>query len=244
MPGEHARLAASNPRWGPCPGSIAAEQASGLPDLSSRAAEQGTLAHEVWAESIATLQSPEAFATNKPGVDEEMVRHIAGAYTVALELAADCDRIAVETQVDPGKAMGRDDLWGTADLILEHGSKLTVIDLKYGKYPVVPFDHQTGQPNRQLMIYALGAACGVLSAQHRVESFVLGIYQPRTSGPALTTHQIERDVMITFFRQLKLEAAATDDPDAPRVAGAHCTFCKAKMANICPEYAAATGRGA
>ena len=78
--------------------------------------------------------------------------------------------------VNPGKTFERVDLWGTSDIVIEHGNHLTVIDFKYGRWPVQP------KNNKQLMIYALGAAAQSLQ---RIESFSRGLFKRRPQGAAV-----------------------------------------------------------
>jgi hypothetical protein len=154
-----------------------------------------------------------------------MVQHVTSAWRLVAGMQAGCDRLSIEMKVDPGKVFNRDDLWGTSDIVIEHSSHLTVLDFKYGRWPVDPVN------SKQLQIYAIGAAAQSLK---RIESFTLGIIQPRTEGPPMKLWEIDRNGMTDFARQLAKAAEATDDPAAKRVPGDHCTFCKAKP--ICPEY--------
>lgn len=109
--------------------------------------------------------------------------------------------------------------------MIEHGNHLTVLDFKYGRWPVDPVN------SKQLQIYAVGAAAQSLQ---RIESFTLGIIQPRTAGPPLKLWQVDRVGMAGFAKQLSQAAEATDDPAAQRVTGDHCKFCKAR--SICPDH--------
>jgi hypothetical protein len=223
MPGEHARLSPSAAdRWFICPGAPNAEH--GLPDAPSPAASEGTTAHTLLETALGARQAP-ADCTDIPGVNPEMMQHVTAAWRLAAGMQAGCDRFAIEMKVDPGSVFNRDDLWGTSDIVIEHGNHLTVLDFKYGRWPVDPAN------SKQLQIYAIGAAAQSLQ---RIESFTLGIIQPRTAGPPLKLWQVDRDGMTDFARQLKAAAAATDDPEAQRIPGDHCKFCRAR--STCPEY--------
>jgi hypothetical protein len=85
--------------------------------------------------------------------------------------------------------------------------------------------------SKQLQIYAIGAAAQSLQ---RIESFTLGVIQPRTKGPPMKLWQVDRNYMADFARELSQAAVATDDPEAQRIPGDHCKFCKAR--NTCSEY--------
>jgi hypothetical protein len=222
MPDEHARLSPSAAdRWFACPGAPNAEH--GLPDTTSPAATEGTTAHALLEQSLGTRQPPAQLA-GMPGVDANMIQHVTTAWRLVAGMQASCDRIALELLTDAGTVIGRDDLYGTADIVIEHGNHITVLDFKYGRWPVHPAH------NKQLMIYALGAAAQALQ---RIESFTLGIIQPRTDGPPFTLWDIDRASLSRFGRELQASATATDDPAAPRKPGDHCRFCKARSA--CPQ---------
>ncbi len=221
MPGEHARLSPSGAdRWFACPGAPDAE--AGLPETESPAAAEGTAAHELLEQALTARTAP-AQLEAATGSDSEMLGHVTAAWRVVAGLQHGSDRFSIETRTDPGALFGRDDLWGTADIAIEHGDHLTLLDFKYGRWPVEP------EQNRQLQIYAIGAAAQALN---RIETFTLGIIQPRTPGPILTSWRTDRAQLADFARELRDAAAATDAPDAPRVAGDHCVFCRAR--DICP----------
>ena len=223
MPGEHARLSPSAAdRWFACPGAPDAEQ--GLRDTPSPAADEGTTAHALLETALGARQAP-SDCTDIPGVNPEMIQHVTAAWRLVAGMQAGCDRLAIEMKVDPGKVFKRDDLWGTSDIVIEHGNHLTVLDFKYGRWPVDPVN------SKQLQIYAVGAAAQSLQ---RIESFTLGIIQPRTAGPPLKLWQVDRVGMTGFAKQLGQAAEATDGSAALRVTGDHCKFCKAR--SICPEH--------
>lgn len=125
----------------------------------------------------------------------------------------------------------RPNMWGTCDtLICLMGRRLTVIDYKHGQGVAVEVE-----ANEQLMYYAVGAA-------HRIgwdfEEARLGIVQPRCphpDGPERWWHCSKADLR-AFAERLAAGADATDAPDAPLHAGAHCRFCAAASAG-CREFA-------
>ncbi len=223
MPGEHARLSPSAAdRWFTCPGAPNAEH--GLPDAPSPAASEGTTAHTLLETALGARQAP-ADCSDIPGVNPEMMRHVTAAWRLVAGMQAGSDRFAIEKKVDPGMVFKRDDLWGTSDIVIEHGNHLTVLDFKYGRWSVDPVN------SKQLMIYAIGAAAQSLQ---RIESFTLGIIQPRTKGPPMKLWQVDQDGMTEFASQLNQAAVATDNPEAQRIPGDHCKFCRAR--STCPEY--------
>lgn len=91
MPDQHALLSASGAhRWLSCPPSARAE--AGLPDSSSEAAKQGTVAHALAEWKVRCLDHRLVnFAGDKPvseRIDEEMERYTDEYATFVLEQAA------------------------------------------------------------------------------------------------------------------------------------------------------------
>lgn len=220
MPGDHARLSPSAAeRWFACPGSASAEE--GLPETTSPAASEGTRAHEILEQALSERKPARHF--REPSDNDEMLKHVGAAWALILGYQGSNGSLAIEVRTNAGASMGRDDLYGTADAVIWHGSHLTVLDLKYGKWPVSPI------ANKQLQIYAVGAAAeAALSA----ESITLGIIQPRTEGPPLQLHTMTNAELAAFQQALQQAASATDAPDPILNAGDHCRFCRA--ASQCP----------
>lgn len=107
-----------------------------------------------------------------------------------------------------------------------------VDDLKFGVEPV-KVDN-----NKQLLQYALGAL-HALPEDERDEIPVIevNIIQPRLIGAengGISTFEMATKDLLEWGEELKVRAAATEDPNAPREAGAWCKYCPAK--NVCPEY--------
>jgi hypothetical protein len=149
------------------------------------AASEGTTAHQLLEAALGSRQAP-ASCHEIPGVNPEMIQHVTAAWRLVAGYQAGADRIALETLVDPGKVFKRDDLWGTSDIVIEHGNHLTVLDFKYRRWPIDAVN------SKQLQIYAIGAAAQSLQ---RIESFTLGVIQPRTKGPRQIGTELSHDVL-------------------------------------------------
>ena len=137
----------------------------------------------------------------------------------------------IERRVDPGQAMSRPDLWGTADILIfdRERRRLLVGDLKFGAGLAVEVE---GNP--QLRLYGLGA---LHLADYPVEHVTLAILQPRAphvDGPVRVT-TLARAELDAFGAEMQQAAALTDAEDAPLNAGEHCKFCRA--AGGCPALA-------
>lgn len=126
--------------------------------------------------------------------------------------------------------------FGTSDvcIIYPKRRKMVVFDWKYGKVAVSPIE------NDQEILYALGcweSFAGELFDWDPTDIEVeLIIWQPRVpgGGGSWTTTM---EWLLAEGNQIRIDAAATYDPDAPRIAGQkQCHYCKFQAE--CPERAA------
>jgi hypothetical protein len=215
-PTAHAPLSPSSAeRWTNCPGSYAAEQVA-PPALTSFAAEQGTAVHALFAQCLATGASAEQLTSDPlilPPLTEALAltRRIIAGRPVLLET-----RLPALT--------GLPAVWGTCDVAVFDSLRrlVAVVDLKFGIY-TVPADAL------QLAVYALlGAALFGVAP----EGVITWIVQPRAlhlHGPARGAHYTPAD-LAAVEHYVRVAAARTAAPDAPRKAGEWCTFCRAAAA--------------
>jgi hypothetical protein len=109
--------------------------------------------------------------------------------------------------------------FGTADAFAfnAHTHVLTVIDFKYGIYPVEVDE------NTQLLLYAYG-----LLKKYNAHYIVLKIVQPRAHHPEGPTRSVvyTRDQLLEFVHPLK---KIIDEPKEEFKTGGHCKFCKRKF---------------
>lgn len=245
MPAEsHAILGASSAsRWINCPGSVAAIAA--LPyrkeEKTSLYADEGTAAHNLAEHCLTNAAPPKMFlGKTTPGkikewpVTDEMVEAVQ-CYLDEVDyhvkrLGTKGVIVEVERSVKP--LPDRDDLWGTADVIIyEPFGELVVIDFKYGRGIVVEVDW-----NDQMMFYGLGALQEI-GAQD-VSTVTIVVVQPRAphpDGPVRRWDTGGTDVLLEFGENLRAAADLTATDDAPLHAGEHChkNFCPAAVP--CPE---------
>lgn len=182
---KHATLSASSAeRWINCPGSV--HMASLFPSSTSKAAEEGTLAHEL-AEHLINKQKVKsvekkikAFYEANPDVKgsvKEMTDYIVPYVEYVNETfrkvqAKDSAAVLLtEQRVDFSEYVPEG--FGTSDVVIIGDDEITVIDLKYGKGVEV-----SAEGNPQIRLYALGAI-NMFDLMYEFKSVNMVIYQPR-----------------------------------------------------------------
>lgn len=135
---------------------------AGLPDTSSKYADEGTMAHALSEHILRGDAVPEAgtlFRYENHGllqtgtVTQDMLGHT-GVYIDNITQYANGGELMVEQKLNYATYLGlpRDEAWGTSDAVIIKGSEIQVHDLKYGQGEVV-----SAERNTQMMLYALGA---------------------------------------------------------------------------------------
>lgn len=218
-------------RWMNCPGSV--KLSEGIPNVSSKYAEEGTEAHE-WGEGvlrgilkledIEKQDMREAVAVYVNYVRDMLADHGVGDDEFTLEQRFDLSAIF------PG-------LFGTADCViyLESRKQLVVIDYKHGAGLPVEVADEHG-PNVQLMYYATGAAHSPQFKDKPIDTVKLVVVQPRCAHEDGPVREVVVDALdlLSFAHELAILAANTQNENAPLVPGKWCkdAFCPA--AGICP----------
>jgi hypothetical protein len=207
-----------------CPGSANAEK--NLPDTPSKYAEEGTKAHEI-AAALLLGQTAEIDAEPAEDLLSSVQQYVD---TVQATVASLGGQLLVEQQVDYSSFAPPDmEAHGTLDAAVLSHDVLVINDYKHGRgVPVFATD------NAQLRAYALGvhSLYGLVYDYERVR---LEIHQPRIGNHSVEELSVEE--LVRWGREvLRPGLEATLDPDAVRVAGDHCTFCKAR--GTCPRLAA------
>jgi len=221
---KHAKLSASgSEKWMKCPGSIALSE--GIPDKTSKWAEEGTRAHQV-VELMLDTFSDRSESLRMIGATPEMTRHGAGAANFILDLLkkSSSAELLVETRSD--LSFIHPDMWGTLDsCIVEPFGTLHVFDYKYGAgVPVSP------QNNHQLLFYGIGLAARYGWNFKRVR---LWIIQPRIKsyeGPLFWELGVEE--LYGYVDIFRKAVERVEKEPKTYVEGSHCRWCKAKA--ICP----------
>ena len=167
----HAKFSPSAAhRWLRCPGSY--DLTKDIPNTSSAAADEGTLAHEVLEHCLNNEVLPTEYYTD----DATMAEYLDEVYLYVMMRKAELEAtLFAELKVDPD-VDGDGDCWGTADVVLVGSGVVEIIDLKYGAGQFVSVVR-----NEQLELYALGALNhpAVTELANDIETVITTNAQPR-----------------------------------------------------------------
>lgn len=217
---EHAKLSASgSERWINCAGSYNAEK--GLPNVSNKYADEGTLAHEIAAKCLENDLDPYDFEGYKG------YGHIA-SFDMCRNVKAYCEYVKsfkgvlhIEKRVDFSHVVPEG--FGTADALIydETTKHLHVIDLKFGVTPV------NAVRNTQGILYALGALYDYKNVW-KVDNVSIHIMQPRLRD-AMEWKVSYSDLTGYWHNYISSSAHEALKPDAKKTPSHKaCMWCKAK----------------
>lgn len=233
---DHALLSASaSHRWLLCTPSARLEAT--LPDTTSRAAKEGTLAHEIAELKLRKYftepMGPQKFSAamkklkarldddGKPLYADEMDRHTDTYLEYLQKLAHSLTSppyVAIEKRLD--FSMYVPEGFGTGDFIAIGGGTLFINDFKYGKgVPVSAVD------NPQMKLYALGAY-HAYSFLFPIERVRMAIIQPRLND--ISEDEISLADLLAWGESIEPRAAAAFAGEGEYTPGEHCGFCRAR----------------
>lgn len=212
----HSPIGASSyKRWKNCPGSV--RLAKTIENFSSDFADEGTEAHDL-ACAILTARAKGKPEPDLFGIDDDMIEHVLLYVDHMIELQEPGCIQLYEHRFHLKKVHPL--CFGTADGVTYFPSKklLVISDLKYGAGVYVDVER-----NDQLLYYATGA---VLSLGLPVRHVRIEIIQPRiTYAEAIRPWTCDIFDIWDFADELRNNAEATEDPNAPLCAGEWCQFC-------------------
>lgn len=228
---EHALLSASAAhRWLVCTPSARLEET--LPDTTSQAAKEGTLAHEIGElklrRHLVEQMSPQKFGAEMRKLKQHEL------YNSEMDAATDIyldyvqsvvhsfpspPYITVEKRVDYSHIAPEG--FGTADCIIIGNKQMYVIDYKHGKG--VPVDAEN---NPQMKLYALGAL-QAYSFLYDIETVHMTIIQPRIREQP-SEWSISAQELLAWGESIKPIAQRAYEGTGEYVVGEHCGFCRAK----------------
>ena len=238
---KHATLSASSAeRWINCPGSV--HMASLFPSSTSKAAEEGTLAHE-YAECLINkrraykiAEKIEAFYEANPDVKgsaEEMsdyifpyVEYVNGTFR-KVQAKDSAAVLLTEQRVDFSEYVPEG--FGTSDVVIIGDDEITVIDLKYGKGVEV-----SAEGNPQIRLYALGAI-NMFDLMYEFKSVNMVIYQPRRENISQESMGV-KDLQEWAEEVIKPAAGLALSDKPPYCPGEWCT------SHFCPGAGACKAR--
>jgi hypothetical protein len=220
-----------------CPGSIR-EEAKYPDDTSGPAAIDGTHSHTLLEHCIdaglidPTTQVGEVMADDDGEfkVDADRAARVKTAIEYIRERSmGGVFKVISEERVDPKHLLGRDDLSGTVDCQIIGPDWIELIDYKDGMGVV------EAEGNMQLEQYAYGVLAGYklpINVPYPISRVIMTIIQPKLELKGMkpiTSHEVKVSDLLSNLGTIVLQAAATDQPDAPLVPGdSQCKFCKAK----------------
>lgn len=236
MSRSHARLGpSSSSRWLYCPASI--QLAENIPETSAGpAAAAGTLMHTVFERLLLNqehLTLDEIKCLRLLDVGEQRARQIIDQGVQAARHTLVQYRLKeflTEVRVNPGRRIGRDDFWGTADVVGADAQRriLMVGDLKTGRGRV------NVRNNTQLLSYGLGGLDLINFIPERV---IFAIFQPPLWGAKPVLWETNFQALLDFESHVSVQAEKTDRPGIPPTPKDEaCQWCPAKA--VCPVFVA------
>lgn len=230
---EHALLSPSGShRWMHCTPSARLEE--NLPESTSAAAEEGTVAHELaeyaldmylkgeYLPLLDELPTPKEISESKY-YSSEMDKYVTDYICYVCDIFEMCDnaKMYLERKFDLTSYVN--DCFGSCDCAIEGTNILSIIDLKYGKGVRVE-----AKDNTQLMMYALGVLRSLSpKRQAEIETIKMHIAQVRL-GNYEVFEMSARDLTHWGIHKLRPIAEKAWAGQGNTVAGSHCKFCKFK----------------
>lgn len=223
MPDQHALLSASGaPRWLNCPPSALVE--ASLPDSTSAAAEQGTIAHALaeWKLRRALNLSP-SMKPDSTWINSEMEAHTDDYLTFVQERLREARKTCkdpvtlIEQRLDYSHLVPGG--FGTADCLIIAEPLLQIIDFKYGQGVLVEAEN-----NPQLALYAIGAL-HAFDTLYEISEVAVTIFQPRRSNVA-TWHVSVAELQTWAEEVVRPTAKLASKGEGSFAAGSWCRFCK------------------
>lgn len=243
---EHSKLSfSSRARWANCPFSV--KLSEGLPDSTSPAAEEGTIAHTVAEQHLRkALGQLDDVPTDEliappPGIvkpesmtydawtkswNADLHKHGRGYAEFILKQipgALQDAHVAIEQRVAIPSIHPQ--LHGTADCVIyaPQAEHLAVIDYKFGFQPVDIGD--VADTNPQLAAYLVAAAEVVTEP---LELLRVSVYQPRLTTMVPQVLELPITWLKREREKLKREVDAVENAAEPNP-GEWCRYCKAKQ---------------
>jgi hypothetical protein len=202
-------------KWMTCFGWYAATK--GLPNKTSKYAEEGTHAHEMLEATLRLGVRPEEIVADS---DLALNLSIVTTWLRKYLKAHPGSDFHIERWVSWGSAIGSPKLGGTIDLAIVNREELIVADYKHGSGIVVEV-----LDNRQLMLYLMG----LVQLYGPRKKYRIMIFQPRARHEDGPIREYIVDDLEEFMLEVKHAVKENlKEGGGVRVAGDHCApFCTA-----------------
>ena len=201
------------------------------PSTGTEFTREGTLAHEVaeWVVSGASKNGPPFPKGQDDGVTAEMLDCARAYRDYIQELITDNNAVVLlEQRLDfsswvPGG-------FGTGDCIIIQGTRIDVVDYKYGQGVAV-----SAVDNSQMRLYALGALYDFGDIyDDRFTEVGMHIFQPRLNN--ISTEVLTTRELLDWGLKIQPIAALASQGKGDYCSGEHCRFCP--HAGQCPTLSA------
>lgn len=231
----HSQLSpSSRHRWAACPGSV--REVAKYPERKAgSAAIEGTHTHTVLNKLLTNVEvrvgdqledHEGTFIVGKEQLERAMIA-VEYVNQRCGELGYDVV-LHSEFEVNPESLVGNPNMYGTADVVLyKPGHTLEVIDYKNGINIVY------AKNNPQLEQYAVGVVAESIQKNFPIPSQIkLTIIQPKLCGLGMSgidSWEISHSELMAIKDKMIVEWMATEEPDAPLIAGEkQCKYCAHK----------------
>ena len=225
----HSNLSPSKRvRWSNCPGSIR-EEAKYPSKPSGPAAVDGTHTHTLLETCVKNFNDAAKYIgivlKDHEGefmVDAERAERVQFALDYIEKNSTADDIVISERRVDPSLLVGRSDMGGTVDVQILGADTLELIDYKDGM--------NATDAKEQLEQYAVGTVAEMQKAGRLAPLHIkMTVIQPKLRAKGMSgilSSTITLGELMVIKDKMIAEAAATDAPDAPLVAGdKQCKYC-------------------
>lgn len=224
MPNQHALLSASGAhRWLNCPPSALIE--ANLPEQTSPAAEEGTVAHALAEWKLNTWlkhdTNPKPVSEHvNPQMEDYTDGYLDYVKTATKQLTGKIKPyVSIETRVDFSQYVK--DGFGTCDCVIVSEPVMHIIDLKYGQGVKVD-----ALNNPQLRLYALGAL-NLFNPVFDITQVRMTIFQPRLNHVDTDAISV-KNLQEWGETYVKPRAKQAINGEGEYHVGSWCRFCKIK----------------
>jgi hypothetical protein len=208
---------------------------------SNAAADEGTSAHKLLEICLRKRQHPEKYRGKKVlglKIDSHVIDNVGQAFDYVIDVA---DRIKGEIHTEVALHIEFLEDGGTADVVVIGSNEVHVMDFKYGRGVVEVVEN--GEPNKQLMLYLIGARLYFGLGLSKILENHIHVVQPRAShpeGPA-RSHKVDYKTIKEFHKTTLATINDINEGNTVYAPGKpQCDWCPKKA--TCPALAKACAK--